>query len=305
MQPISLVFVEGQFVEALSDLTALPPSVEFILNPSCVLRIPPHVQLTHPIYFKFLTPHDQPLLHRIEVGKEASAIFIEEHIADQYQAHLTTELFLEFNATLHYCKFQQASKDVKQMANFKVEQKASSVFHLFLADMSGATIENNIQVCLKEAFAECHLLGLYYLTQDQQTVANKMSVNHHAAKGQSSMIFKGILNQKSKAEFQGKVLVKQEATDTIAHQANHHLLLSDQAEARSLPQLEIYAEDIKCTHGATMGQLNEEALFYLRSRGFTKEAALKCLTDAFAADLLAQIKMPILRRYMEEKGLPC
>jgi Fe-S cluster assembly protein SufD len=140
-----------------------------------------------------------------------------------------------------------------------------------------------------------------YLAGGQQHVDNHTSIDHTTPNGGSSQLYKGILAGRSSAVFNGKIFVRPDAQKTQARQSNKNLLLSDQAVINTKPQLEIWADDVRCTHGATIGQLDAEALFYLRSRGFSNSAARRLLTLAFADDLLAKIGSDAVRENVRVK----
>ena len=166
-----------------------------------------------------------------------------------------------------------------------VHQEEASALNMLIIDSGSRATQANLRVKLHERHATCHLDGLYWLTQDHQTLDNQIQIDHIADNGTSSMFYKGVLDKKSRALFNGKVHVHENAQQTNALQANHNLLLSKYAEVRSEPQLEIYSNDIKCAHGATVGQLDAEALFYLRSRGIEANLALQLLTEAFTREV--------------------
>ncbi len=143
------------------------------------------------------------------------------------------------------------------------------------------------------------LNGLY-LVVDRQLVDTHMRVDHRAPHCDSHELYKGVLDGRARSVFSGRIHVHPGAQKTDAKQTNRNLLLSDEAVANSQPQLEIYADDVKCTHGSTVGQLDDEAVFYLRSRGIGLEAARSLLTYAFAADLVERVKVESLRRELQE-----
>jgi Fe-S cluster assembly protein SufD len=172
---------------------------------------------------------------------------------------------------------------------------------LFFADCGAAQAHVNLHVNLDEKHATCHLNGLYQLNHDAQQINNHIYINHVAEYGISSMHFKGILDNRSHAEFVGKVHVHEKAQHTHAQQSNHNLLLSSYAEVKTKPELEIYADDVKCAHGATVGQLDEDALFYLRSRGIEKQDALQLLTLAFADDIMNKIENVTIRNHIQNR----
>jgi Fe-S cluster assembly protein SufD len=153
---------------------------------------------------------------------------------------------------------------------------------------------------LNERGAECSINGFYVLNHDGQHIDNHIQIDHIAPHGNSKMMYKGILDKKSHGVFNGKIFVHPGAQKTQSNQANHNLLLSSSAEMDTKPEFEIYADDVKCAHGDTVGQLDTESLFYLRSRGIDKDAALKLLTRAFADDVMSRITHPAIAQYMTE-----
>jgi len=182
-----------------------------------------------------------------------------------------------------------------------IEQQQESRVHTFSFLKGSQQASDSISLSQQQSGAESYLYGLYVLTQDQQNFTQQVHVDHIGTNGTSSMVYKGILDKKSRAAFHGKAYVHPETKNINAAQQNHHLLLSDQAEANSKPQLEIYAEDVKCTHGATVGRLNDEALFYLLTRGIEKNLARHLLIDGFAAEVYSKIKNPIIKEYIQHK----
>jgi Fe-S cluster assembly protein SufD len=152
-------------------------------------------------------------------------------------------------------------------------------------DLGGGLIRNDVDIDLSYAGAEVSFDGLY-LAGDGQHIDNHTRVDHRVGPAVSSQEYRGILNGKCRCVWNGKAIVHKGADGTDARQANHNLLLSEKAEIDAKPELEIYAEDVKCSHGTTVGQLDETALFYLRSRGLDRNHAMQVLTHAFAADLV-------------------
>lgn len=160
-------------------------------------------------------------------------------------------------------------------------------------------IRNDLNFRLKESGTETNLLGAYLVTGEQH-VDNHTLVDHQMPHCNSSELYKGILHDKSRAVFNGKVFVRQDAQKTNAFQQNNNLLLSNQATVNSKPQLEIFADDVKCSHGSTVGQMNKDALFYLKARGIGEETAGRLLMQAFVFDILSRIEIPELRDFTEE-----
>jgi Fe-S cluster assembly protein SufD len=164
----------------------------------------------------------------------------------------------------------------------------------------GAKISrNNIRTKLAGEGLECVLNGLY-LTKDEQIADHHMIVEHAQPHCASHEYFNGILDDKSKGVFHGRILVREIAQKTDAKQTNKNLLLSDDATADTKPQLEIYADDVKCTHGATIGQLNSESIFYLRSRGMSLDTAKQMLIHAFAGEIIERIKCEPAREVIDK-----
>src|SRR5438477_12114571 len=160
---------------------------------------------------------------------------------------------------------------------------------------TGARISrNNIRTSLGDEGVECVLNGLY-LTRDDQLADHHMIVEHAKPHCNSHEYYNGILDGRSKGVFHGRILVRPDAQKTDAKQTNKNLLLSDDATVNTKPQLEIYADDVKCTHGATIGQLNDESIFYLRTRGISLETARRMLIHAFAGEIIERVRFRPLR----------
>lgn len=303
MSKTVLAFVNGCFARELSELAYLPEAV--IFRPDDVfLHIPKNCKLSHPIHLIFKNSLSARLQATILADENSECLLIEEHIAeahDSYDIQVKTEIHAEKNARVDYYKIQKESLAATHTADLIVQQKQDSLVTTFLVDQGGRATKEMTHVRLNERGATCQLHGLYLLNHDDQFVMNHITVDHVAAHSASSMIAKGILDKKSRAEFNGKVHVQPEAQQIQAHQANHNLLLSSTAEVSSKPELEIYADEVKCTHGATVGQLDAAALFYLRSRGIEKEAAEKILIRAFAAEMMDKIPSEAIRHYIQQQ----
>lgn len=288
-------------------------------NSEIVLRIPKNTQVTTPIHLHFLTKdinnnienNIENFYPRIKIIAEenSSVTIIEEHSAENaeyYITKVTTELHAETNANIHYYKIQDESVTATHEAHISVQQKQVSSVKTFFSDIGSVDARENLYIRLAETGAECFLSGIYYLKHDKQKLENNIHVDHIAAHGKSSMLYKGMLDKKSRANFNGKVSVDPQAKKIQSQQANHNLLLSNDAEVATKPELEINADDVKCAHGATVGQLAEEALFYLRTRGLQKEQALELLTHAFAMEVINQIEDGVIRSYIQERvGYVC
>jgi len=153
---------------------------------------------------------------------------------------------------------------------------------------------------LLEKGAQCQTGGFYHLREANQYIDNHIEINHEAAHSSSDMLYKGIVDNRSRAVFNGRLYVKQDAQKILAHQANHNLLLSTQAEVYSKPELEIYADDVKCKHGATIGQLDQDALFYMCSRGIPYADAVNILLRGFAEEILDRVTHAGMKKRVQE-----
>ena len=210
-----------------------------------------------------------------------------------------TEIVANANANLRHVKVQREEREAFHVAAFELHQERSSRVASHSISLGGGIVRNDLHAVLAGEGADCVLNGLY-LVEGRQLVDNHMRVEHAAAHCDSHELYKGVLDGKARAVFNGLIHVHPETQKTDAKQSNHNLLLSSEAIANSNPQLEIYADDVKCTHGSTVGQLNEDAIFYLRSRGIGIEAARSLLTYAFASELVERIPVEPVRHALEE-----
>ncbi len=184
------------------------------------------------------------------------------------------------------------------VAGIHAEQAEGSRFTSHSFALGGRLVRNDITSRLNAARATCTFNGLYLL-DGKQHVDHHTRIDHLAPSCISREYYRGILDGESRGVFNGKVIVHPHAAKTDAHQANHNLLLSRQAEADTKPQLEIFADDVKCTHGATVGQLDDESMFYLRSRAVDAESARSLLIYGFANDIIGKVEVPELRARIE------
>ena len=216
-----------------------------------------------------------------------------------YFTNAVTELFAGDSARLEFVKFQDEAADAFHMAAFHAELGRASNVAVHSFALGARLSRNNIRAKLAGEGLECILNGLY-LTRGEQLADHHMIVEHAQPHCASHEYFNGILDDKSKGVFHGRILVQPIAQKTDAKQTNKNLLLSDDATADTKPQLEIYADDVKCTHGATIGQIEENALFYLRSRGIGPETARRMLIHAFAGEIIERIKHEPAREELDK-----
>ncbi len=210
-----------------------------------------------------------------------------------------TEVVSGPNAVIDHYKLERESVDVFHTATFQLYQDRDSNFSSHSISWGGAIVRNDVNATLDGEGAQAILNGLY-IVEGTQLVDNHMRVDHTKPHCDSHELYKGILDGRARAVFSGLIHVHPGAQKTDAKQTNRNLLLSREALCNSHPQLEIFADDVKCTHGSTVGQLDDRAVFYLRSRGIGEEAARSLLTYAFASDIVSRIKIQPVKQDLEE-----
>ena len=260
-------------------------------------------QPIHAVFFATAAQDGHMVNPRVLVrgGANSQAVLVERYLAlDEavYFSNAVAEIKLGDNAVFDYYRVQEESAKAFHISGIHVHQQRDSRFSAHAISLGSALIRNDIDIQLAAAGAHCGLTGLY-LADGRQHVDIHTRIDHLQPHGTSDEFYKGILDGHGRGVFNGKVIVHPDAQKTDARQSNKNLLLSDNAEADTKPQLEIYADDVKCSHGATVGQLDADAVFYLRSRGMDEAAARRLLTHAFAAEIIEQVKVPALRAYLD------
>ena len=225
-----------------------------------------------------------------------------------YLANAVTEVVLGENAYVDHYKIQMESTSAFHVATMQVLLNRGSNFSSHVVNHGGKIVRNDANATMGGEGAECTLNGIS-LGHDEQLIDNHTSIDHAEPHCDSHELYKNIFDGNSRGVFNGKIFVRQDAQKTDAKQTNQTLLLSPNAQINTKPQLEIYADDVKCTHGATIGQLSAEQMFYLRSRGINKAQAQSLLTYAFASDVVSRIKVEPVRQALDavllsEQGLP-
>ena len=208
-----------------------------------------------------------------------------------------TEAAVGKEAHVQYYRLQNDTAKTFYINTFHAQQQEKSVLDTNTIILNTEWLRNNLHIILNAQHAETHLNGLFF-TELSQHVDNHTLVDHQQPNCNSNQLYKGILNDRSTGIFNGKIFVRKDAQKTNAYQSSKNILLSDDATINSKPQLEIYADDVKCSHGSSTGHLDESALFYLRSRGISTENARKLLLQAFANDVVNTIKIEPLREYV-------
>lgn len=193
------------------------------------------------------------------------------------------------NAFLAIDKIQSESPESSHISTDQIQQKKNSTFTINTITLNGALVRNNLNINVVGENCTTNLNGTYLL-KERQHVDNHTTVDHKVPNCASNELYKGVIDDKATAVFNGKVFVRQDAQKINAFQSNSNLLLSESAEVNSKPELEIYADDVKCSHGSTTGQLDDEALFYLRSRGLSEKKARELMVGAFIEDVLSQVE---------------
>jgi Fe-S cluster assembly protein SufD len=334
-----LVFVNGRHAPALSQLGALPQGVAVgslaaalaarperfeswlggaaetpgtgftALNAAlwadgACIELAPGTALEAPLQLLFITTRgDLAVCPRnlIHLGAGAHAEIVEQHVDIDEAAYFTnayTEIVLERGATLTHSKLQQESRRAWHIADIRALQGRDSRFTSQSFALGGLLSRCDIATRLDAEGCEATLLGLY-LADGRQHMDHHTRIDHARPHGTSRQLYKGMLDGAARAVFNGKVIVHPDAQGSDAQQSNRNLLLSPQAEVDTKPQLEIYADDVKCSHGATVGQLDAEQIFYLRTRGVDEASARALLTFAFAAEVVGKVGLAALRARLE------
>lgn len=228
-------------------------------------------------------------------GSEAHIVVCDHTLcSNAFLTNSLTEVAVGRNATLHYNRLQNENSASTHISNLFVHQEADSRFTGNTVSLHGGLIRNNFYARLNGTGCDSNFYGLF-LCDDAQHVANFVLMDHAEAHCTSNQLFKGILDDNATGAFNGKILVRKDAQKTQAYQKNNNILLSSTARMNTKPHLEIYADDVKCSHGATVGQLDTEALFYLRSRGIGEKEARHLLMYAFANDIVGNVSVPVLK----------
>ena len=236
------------------------------------------------------------------VAEEGSvATVIESYVSpseDVYFTNAVTEVFAAEGAVLDHYRLQEESERAFHIATTEVHQQRKSNYTSYAISLGGRLARHNLNVAVSDENIETTIDGLYVVTGDQHT-DNHTVIDHQKPHSNSHQLYKGILDGRGRAVFNGKVFVRKGALLTDAQQLNKNLLLSSQAHVDTKPQLEIFADDVKCSHGATVGQLEDEELFYLASRGLSADKARALLTYGFAEDVISKIKLKSVREQLD------
>ena len=269
--------------------------------------IPDGKIVEEPIHILFLSqPGGKKILiqprNLFIAGKNSQATIIEHYVSVDngiYFTNAVTEIFADENAVLDHIKLQDESRDAYHIGRMEVNQERSSNFSSNMISFGAELSRNDFNTRFNDTGGECLLNGLFMINGNQLFDVHTM-IDHAKPHCNSHEHYKGILDGNSRGVFNGKVMVRPDAQKTNAFQENNNIILSDKALVNTKPQLEIFADDVKCSHGATIGQLEDEALFYLKSRGIGDKTARGMLIHAFASDVVNSIKVESIKNYLEE-----
>jgi len=299
----------AKYVETEDDAFPALNTAEF--TDGGFVYVPAGVKHDRPLHILNVTvadPKEEAIAHFprnlfiIEENAEATIIedyvCTDESIEARYFTNAVTEIYVGRQATARHYFTERESRGAYNISTLRVHQEEATHFESHSALFGAAIVRNNVYPRL--AGANCHsLLNGIYFGNGERKIDNFMRVEHQNVHGESRQYYRGVLTDASQAAFSGRIVVAKGAQKTDAVQSNQNLLLSDEARAHSKPPLEIYADDVKCTHGATAGELDEEALFYLRSRGLKERTAKTLLVHAFAMESLERMSLEPVRDVLE------
>jgi Fe-S cluster assembly protein SufD len=262
-------------------------------------------QLKHPVAIVYHFSHSSFVFANprwsLKIGAGSTCTVIEYTLAQPGSAYFNNKqsrIEVKENARLDYVMIQQGAREEVAVNNTSVWLSSAAQAFCYTCTLDGKLVRNNLTLVLDGEGIDAHLHGLYFVS-GQSLVDNHTVVDHRKANSFSNELYKGVMDENGKAVFNGKIFVRPDAQKTNAFQSNRNILLSETSNIHTKPQLEIWADNVKCSHGCTTGQLDEEALFYLRSRGIPKDAARGLLLTAFAGETLEGIHDETLRMFVE------
>ena len=258
--------------------------------------------LDKPLYLLHISNQNNVIRHGLMLGENAQAQVIEHFISmgeEKALSNCVTAVILKNGASLEHSRLQQEGEKQSHVARVEVKQFRDSSYTFHGVELGALLSRTDLVVSLSESGASCELNGLFVLG-GRQHVDHHTRVDHEAPHCTSRENYRTVLDGRSHGVFNGKVVVHEGAVKTDSSQSNGNLLLSKHAEIDTKPELEIYNDDVKCAHGATVGQLDDKQLFYLRSRGISQEAAQELLTFAFADEILTAMSHQTVRSYVEK-----
>ncbi|TAH27668.1 MAG: Fe-S cluster assembly protein SufD [Cytophagales bacterium] len=301
---LSKEFIEQHLSKTLAVSDAMTSLNTAFASQALILQIPKGKVVEHPVYLYFIASSDSNIFFHprtIVVAEENSQIKLAE-IHQKQGNHISfsnafTDIYLDKDANVEYYKIQPDQEEHYHVGTTQVVHKEKSCFCGTTITLGGTIVRNNMNLILNSNHCDSTINGLY-VGNNNQHIDNHSLVDHAMPNCLSNELYKGVLNGKSTGVFNGKIFVRQDAQKTNAFQSNKTILLSKDATMNTKPQLEIFADDVKCSHGATIGQLDDEPMFYLRSRGLSESSARMMLVSAFAQDIIEHIKLEPLKELM-------
>lgn len=276
-------------------------------NSGVFLHIPDNAIVQKPVILHYINDASDGQViaiprNLVYLGKNSRFVLMEKFSSTGPQNHFTnlvSEVVVSENAALDYYTIHNDPGNRFQHTHVRIYQKNTSRVNTYSFHLQGRLLRTNLELVLDGEGIESHMYGLYLLTGN--TLAdNHTVVDHRKPNSFSNELYKGIMDEDSRGVFNGKIFVRPQAQKTNAFQANRNILLSGKATVNTKPQLEIWADDVKCSHGCTTGQLDEEALFYLRARGISHEAARAMMLYAFAGEVMEKIPHEGIKTYIDE-----
>ncbi len=277
------------------------------LQGAVFMHVPKGCTLEHPVYIYNITDARSASI----LAQPRSLVFVQERANVEIVETFATlgmtdsftnqvmEMVVEQDAVVEYYKIQNDVSHATLVSTTHIRQTGKSEVHTVTISLGEGIVRNNLNMVLDAERCESHLYGLY-LQQGNGHIDNHTIVDNVSPNCYSNELYKGVMDGHATGVFNGKIFVRQDAQKTNAYQSNKNILLSDNASVNTKPQLEIFADDVKCSHGCTVGRLDDEGLFYLRSRGIREKIARSLLLHAFAVDVLEQIKNGALRQYIDK-----
>ena len=270
------------------------------------IHVPENTNVNKPVFILHVNDAEEnqvisqtKILGIIEKGSQLSVVEKFDSIGSNSVFHnFSEEWIVKEKSHLEYCKVQNDTGKSYQVANTVIHQSDHSLLNTFTLTLNGQLVRNNLGIIIDGEHCESHFYGLY-LIKGNTLADNHTVVDHKKPNSFSNEMYKGIMDGNSKGIFNGKIFVRPHAQKTNAFQSNRNILVSETSTVNTKPQLEIWADDVKCSHGCTSGQLDDEALFYLRSRGISSTIAKAMLLYAFAGEVLAPIQNETLKSYLD------
>lgn len=335
--PYAMIFVNGRFDAGNSQISALPVGVHLsslaaeldagktdlipgdateqslvalntaFMEDGFVLTVDAGVTLDHPVQIKFLATAatDRPARHMrnvVRIGAGAQVTLLEEHISEgtlSYFANPQTSITLAPGSLLRHFKYQNESINAFHLALTECDVADDATYENFSLSTGAKLSRNELATTIVGSGAKSILNGAYLMRGKQHCDTTTLT-RHTVPKNDSEQVYKGVLDGEARGIFQGKIQISKDAQQVAGDQLSKALLLSDRATVACKPELEIYADDVKCSHGATSGELDEDALFYLQSRGIDEKSARKILIDAFLADVIEEISNDAVKTYFSD-----